>query len=294
MLSIREHEPLARYTSWKIGGPAHSFADTTTPEQLREVLAWARERALPIHLLGGGSNTLVLDHGFPGLVVRYRAQDVQITAQGETALARIAAGAPTAGTVRRLVRQGWAGLQWAEGVPGTIGGAVYGNAGCYGGDIAGTLVRAWLLIDGEIEEWPLERFGYGYRTSVLKQHEGTPTALGPIVLAAEFALMRSDPAELAAEIERTAAQRRAKTPAGQSCGSVFKNPAGDSAGRLIEAAGLKGATIGSAMIAEKHANYIVNHGGASSDDVLRLIDLARSTVLTQFGTELQLEVELLG
>ncbi|HEU4324952.1 MAG TPA: UDP-N-acetylmuramate dehydrogenase [Roseiflexaceae bacterium] len=289
-LGIREHEPLARYTSWRIGGAARFFAEATSPEQLRAAFDWARGLDLPVLILGGGTNMLIRDAGFGGLVLRYRAQDVQLEQRGDAVLALIGAGAPMAGTVRRLARQGYAGLEWAEGLPGTIGGAVYGNAGCYGGDIAGRLIRASLLVGDTVEEWPVERLGYGYRTSALKRLP--PDAARPVVLAAEFRLAAADPAALAARMEQTAQARRSKTPSGQSCGSVFKNPPGDSAGRLIEAAGLKGTRIGGAEIAGKHANYIVNLGGAGSNDVLRLIDLARERVASEFGVTLELEVQI--
>jgi len=249
--------------------------------------------------------------------VRYRDQELRLEEQSNQLRARVGAGAPMAGTARRLARRGFAGLEWAEGLPGTIGGAVFGNAGCYGGDIASALTRAWLLVDGAVEEWPLERLRYGYRTSALKENANGQTLNAkdtglndaapstqpfafslqplafPIVLAAEFRLLRAEPDSLAEHLERTAAIRKSKTPWGSSCGSVFKNPPGDSAGRLIEAAGLKGTRAGQAQIAEKHANYIVNLGGASSDDVLRLMEIAQSEVLRQFGVELQLEVQLI-
>ncbi len=315
---IIENEQLARYTSWKIGGPARFFADATAPQQVTDLLGWAHGHDVPVFILGGGTNLLVQDNGFNGLVLRYRSQGVRIEEREGTIYAVIAAGAPTAGTVRRLAKQGYGGLEWAEGLPGTIGGAVYGNAGCYGSDIASTLVRGWVLVDGEVEEWPVERFGYGYRTSALKRmaaghhpttahhteeadvarasvlRSRTSVPDRPIVLTAEFALTQVDPSELAAKMEQTATARRSKTPSGQSCGSVFKNPPGDSSGRLIEAAGLKGTRIGAAEIAEKHANYIVNLGGATSADVLGLIDLARERVFKQFGVTLELEVQLVG
>lgn len=310
-LTFRENEPLAKYTSWRIGGPARFFANVGDPDGLAEALAWARERELPVFLLGGGTNLLVCDAGFGGLVLRYRDQRVLVEADGDAGRAWVAAGAPMAGTARRLAGQGWAGLEWAEGLPGTIGGAVFGNAGCYGGDIAGALRRAWLLVKAQAEEWPAERLGFGYRTSVLKataknqelRTENPLTSGGsqfsvlssrPIVLAAEFALRRADPRELAERMERTASERKRKTPWGSSCGSVFKNPPGDSAGRLIEAAGMKGARVGAAEVAQKHANYIVNLGGASSDDVLRLAELVRVRVLREFGVGLELEVQVLG
>lgn len=303
-----ENESLARYTSWKIGGPARFFADVQTPQPLVELLAWARERELPTFILGGGSNVLVSDSGFNGLVVRYRASDYQIEEHGNGIRVRIEAGAPMAGTVRKLARQGYAGLEWAEGLPGTIGGAVFGNAGCYGSDTASNLRRAWLLVDGEIEEWHVEQFEFGYRTSALKRTGARgqraavkeklltpdPRPLASVVLAAEFALHRADPQEIARRMAETAEQRRNKTPQGQSCGSVFKNPPGDSSGRLIEAAGLKGTRVGNAQIAEKHANYIVNLGGARAADVLRLTEIARETVLREFGVALELEVQVIG
>jgi UDP-N-acetylmuramate dehydrogenase len=170
-ITILENEPLAKYTSWRIGGPARYFANAPTAEALTAALDWAREHGLPVFVLGGGTNLLVRDSGFSGLVLRYRAQELRI--DDATGHAWIAAGAPMAGTARRLAGQGWAGLEWAEGLPGTIGGAVFGNAGCYGSDIASTLTRAWLLLDGAIQEWPAERMMYGYRTSALKTYSTT-------------------------------------------------------------------------------------------------------------------------
>ena len=352
MLEILENETLARYTSWKIGGPARYFLNAATPDELLEALAWSQERGLSVWLLGGGTNTLALDQGFDGVVLRYRGHTLALEDQDQEGLLRIGAGAPMAGTARRIARQGWAGLEWAEGLPGTIGGALYGNAGCYGSDIATALRRAWLLSAGQIVEWSVADFGYSYRSSILKKRVGSlgewgvgssewgvasgrveewqtrdtrhetrdtrhETADGKaeetqtsnlkttdspftihhspftIIIEAEFALQRADPQELAEIMNRTAAQRRSKTPAGQSCGSVFKNPAGESAGQLLEAAGLKGRRVGAAEIAQKHANYIVNTGAARSGDVLALIDIAREAVLQQFGIELELEVQIL-
>ncbi len=342
---IHEHESLARYTSWKIGGPARFFANAQSPEQMTALLTWARERELPTFVLGGGSNSLIRDAGFPGLVLRYRASEIEISDHGDLVTVTIDAGAPTAGSVRRIVRQGIAGIEWAEGLPGTIGGALYGNAGCYGGDIASILSRAWVLVDGEIEEWSVAKFAYGYRTSALKQAgargegsgliaksknidplghphpsplpcagegirlpllagegwgEGVNSSalryssvlLNPTILRAEFALHRADPQELVRKMAETSEVRRGKTPSGQSCGSVFKNPPGDSAGRLIEAVGLKGARIGGAEVAEKHANYIINRGGATAADVLELTDLMRERVQKEQGIELELEVQI--
>jgi UDP-N-acetylmuramate dehydrogenase len=301
-LRIIENEPLAKYTSWRIGGPARYFANAATPEDLSATLAWAHERALPVFVLGGGTNLLAREAGFDGLVLRYRSQELRVETVGNAGCAWIAAGAPMAGSVRKLAAQGWGGMQWAEGLPGTIGGAVFGNAGCYSGDVAAVLARAWLLIGNTVEEWPVERFGYGYRTSALKNDDRRWTIdnnssivhrPSSIVLAAEFNIQRADPRELATQMERTAAERKGKTPWGSSCGSVFKNPPRESAGRLLEAAGLKGTRVGAAEIAQKHANYIVNLGGASSAEVLGLIEIARARVFKEFGIELELEVQII-
>jgi UDP-N-acetylmuramate dehydrogenase len=309
-ITITENEPLAKYTAWRIGGPARYFASAPTADSLATALDWARERGLPVFILGGGTNILVRDTGFPGLVLRYRAQELRI--EEVTGGAWVAAGAPMAGTARRLAAQGWAGLEWAEGLPGTIGGAVFGNAGCYGGNIASMLARAWLLVDGAIEEWPVERFAYSYRTSALKRNDERGTmkdgqndpddslfiahgsSFMPIVVAAEFRMHRAAPSELAERMRSIATERKGKTPVGSSCGSVFKNPPDNSAGRLIEAAGLKGTRAGGAEISQKHANYIVNLGGASSEDILRLTDIARERVSKEFGVTLELEVQVVG
>lgn len=287
------NEPLARHTSWRVGGPARFYLEAQNVAMLQQGLAWAAQRELPVFLLGGGTNVLIRDTGFAGLVIRYQARQWQInTDDGVMALLHVDAGAPMAGTARRVAALGWGGLEWAEGLPGTIGGAVFGNAGCYGGDIAAVLESASVLVDGAIEQWSLDRFAYGYRSSLLKRQSRTGTGGAAIVLAARLKLRRADPAELAAMMARTAAERKRKTPWGRSCGSVFKNPPADSAGRLIEAAGLKGQRVGNAEISQRHANYIVNLGGASSDDILALIEIAREHVHRRFGIDLELEVQI--
>ncbi|MBA3946294.1 MAG: UDP-N-acetylmuramate dehydrogenase [Herpetosiphonaceae bacterium] len=290
--TIHEHEPLAHYVAWRIGGPARFFATATTADELRDLVLWGREQELPLFVLGGGSNILVSDAGFPGLVIRNRAHHHTLERRGDDVRLRIEAGAPMAGTSRQMAAQGLTGLVWSEGLPGTVGGAIYGNAGCYGGDMAGILHSATVLLpDGTTAEWSVGQFEYGYRTSVLKAHAAAPTA---IVLAAELTLYRDDPVKLGAEIAVIAAARKAKTPSGSSCGSSFKNPPGDSAGRLLEVAGLKGTQIGGAQVSSKHANYIVNLGGATAGDVLRLTDLMRERVVQRLGTELELEVQIVG
>ncbi len=294
-----EHEPLARYVGWRIGGPARFFTNAKTTPELVEAIAWGRERELPIFMLGGGTNILVADGGFPGLVIRNRTMGHRVEEAGGDVTLHVESGAPMAGTARRMAGQGLGGLIWAEGLPGTAGGAVYGNAGCYGGDTASVLLRATVLRpDGEVEEWGTEQLHFRYRGSALKpQSGGAAIASGlphPVVLNASLRLQRDDPRRLAAEMAEIAAARRSKTPSGSSCGSSFKNPPGTPAGRLLDLAGLKGTRAGGAVVSERHANYIVNTGGTTATDVLRLIDIMRERVLQAFGVELELEVQIVG
>lgn len=306
-MNVQEHEPLARYVAWRIGGPARYFATARTAHEMQEFLAWGKEQQLPILVLGGGTNILIRDGGFPGLVIRNRASTTQVEQHGDEVVLHTDSGAPMAGTARRMAGQGFRGLIWAEGLPGTAGGAIYGNAGCYGGDLASVLLDASVLCpDGEVEQWGVERFEFAYRSSVLKEaalaakagrssSEGQVSGIAhPIVLSARLQLQRDDPAKLAAEMAEIAATRRSKTPHGSSCGSSFKNPADTTAGRLLDMAGLKGTRVGGAVVSTIHANYIVNEGGATADDVLRLTDIMRERVLQACGVELELEVQLIG
>ena len=291
-----ENEPLAPYTAWRIGGPARYFATATTPMHVVYLVRWADERGLPLFVLGGGSNLLMSDAGWSGLVVRNRAAAYELSDHGDEVLVQIQSGAPTAGTARKLAAAGLAGLEWAEGLPGTIGGAMYGNAGCYGSDTASNLVSATLLMpDGSVETWDVARFGFEYRSSVLKRLAGDdPATRIPLVLTATLRLHRDDPAAIAERIATIAAGRKSRTPSGSSCGSVFKNPPGTTAGTLIDHAGLKGRSVGAAQVAHKHANYILNTGGATAADVLALAEIVREDVLRQFGVTLELEVRVIG
>lgn len=291
-ITLRTDEPMARHTSWRVGGPARYYAEPATPEEAIALAAWATAQGLPLIWVGRGTNLLVRDEGFAGVIASYRGQRWALHEAGDEAELWIEAGAPMAGTARRLAAMGWAGLEWAEGLPGAIGGAIVGNAGCYGGDTASVLIAAELLFNGRAQvAWPVSALAYAYRESVLKHPvaEGIP----PLVLAGRFRLRRANPAVLAARMAAIAAERKRKTPAGSSCGSVFKNPPGESAGRLIEAAGLKGVQIGDAEISPIHANYIVNRGQARAADILALIELARATVAERFGITLHLEVRVI-
>jgi UDP-N-acetylmuramate dehydrogenase len=292
--AVRESQSLARYTTLHIGGPADLLLVAESIVALRLAVTQAQEQEIPCVVLGSGSNVLVSDAGVRGLVVINRTGAVAFSEDR----VRAESGASFSAVARQCVEQGLAGLEWAIGIPGTVGGAVVGNAGAWGGDVASTLIQATVLQpDGTVAAWPVERFEYSYRSSVLKQEtQETVPCLGQraVVLEAEFALRAGQRQVLEARVEEITARRRASQPAGATCGSVFKNPPGDYAGRLIEAAGLKGQSRGGAEISPIHANFIVNHGGATAANVKALIDLARQSVQTQFGVTLELEIELIG
>jgi UDP-N-acetylmuramate dehydrogenase len=288
-LEILGNEPLARYTSARIGGPAQWLVNVDSIETLIRAVRVARDQGLAWRVLGSGSNVLVADAGVSGLVIINKARHVDFKEDNKV---YAEAGANLSTLARRCIARGWAGLEWAVSVPGTVGGAVVGNAGAHGSDIAANLDSAAVLEpDGTVVEWPLEKLAYGYRDSLLKRFAAQ---FSPVVLAATFALAPGDPVELAARAEEFVARRRATQPPGASMGSMFKNPQGDYAGRLIEAVGLKGVQVGGAHISPVHANFFVNTGNATAADVKALIDLAQERVLRRFGVELQLEIELVG
>jgi UDP-N-acetylmuramate dehydrogenase len=201
-------------------------------------------------------------------------------------------GASLSTLARQCIAQGQGGLEWAIGIPGSVGGAVVGNAGAWGSDVASTLCHASLLEPpGSIVTWPVERFAYGYRTSALKRKRNSDRG---IVLEAEFGVREVGQPALEAKAAGITLRRKASQPRGASCGSVFRNPSGDFAGRLIEAAGLKGRRSGGAEISTVHANFIINTGRATASDVKALIDLAFKAVQDQFDVALELEIELIG
>jgi len=285
--AVRTAEPMAHHTTLRAGGPVDLLAIALGGEALRQAVGLAWAHGVPCQVLGSGSNVLVGDAGIRGLVVLNRARVMHVT----RTRARAESGAAFAALARRCVSRGLAGLEWASGIPGTVGGAVFGNAGAWGSDVASTLVQATILEpDGSATVWPAGQFEYGYRTSILKRS----AARSVVVLEAEFVVHRGDKEALQARVAEISARRRASQPRGPSCGSVFRNPPGNYAGRLIEAAGLKGRESGRAQISPGHANFIVNLGGATAADIKALIDLARQTVQEQFGVELELEVEMLG
>jgi UDP-N-acetylmuramate dehydrogenase len=287
---LRQDVSLAPYTSSRIGGPADFLVEVRSSEELAQKAQALWGMDMPFRILGGGSNVLVSDKGVRGVVILNHARDV-IFIKGEAGpRVKAESGASLGSVSRRTVERAWTGMEWAATVPGTIGGAVVGNAGAHGGDIASCLEMAEILQrKGHIEPWPVERFEYGYRDSALKRQ---PRQF--VILTATFRLSSTTMEIAKRKVKEFIEYRQRTQPSGPSWGSMFKNPPGKSAGKLIDTAGLKGLQIGGARVSAKHANFFINLGDASASDVLRLIRLVRKEVAERFEIVLELEVELFG
>lgn len=279
-MKIQENHLLAPHTTYQIGGPADYFVEAQSTEEVLEALDWAAELDLPVFVFGGGSNLLFDDAGFRGLVIRMRAEDVKV--EGERVMAD--AGVMMGRVVKAAAEAGLTGMEAWNGLPGTVGGAVTGNAGCFGVEAKDVLESAVVWLPGEgMRDVPPEFFDYHYRSSRLKKEPG-------IVLSATFKLAKGETEKITAKMREIARSRIQKQPPGSSTGSFFKNPEGDSAGRLIEAAGLKGHVLGKAQISPHHANFFLNKGGATAAEILELADLAQKTVRDKFGVTMEREV----
>jgi len=279
-------EPMSRHTSYKIGGPADVMVCPRSVGGIQAALRVAREHRVPVFILGGGSNLLVRDGGLRGLVLNLYGTLKELRAQGEEVTA--GGGAKVTALVNFCARRGLAGLEPMAGVPGSVGGAVKGNAGAFGATISDHLAAVRLLeVAGEERVLSRETLHFAYRQSSLTE--------GEVVLSATFGLRRADPTALQEKVARILEERKAKQPVEwRSAGSVFKNPPGDFAGRLVEQAGLKGTRLGDAMISPKHGNFFLNLGRATAKDVLALIALAQERVRERTSVSLELEVRVVG
>jgi UDP-N-acetylmuramate dehydrogenase len=281
---VRQGELLAMHTWFQLGGPAEYFAEPRTPDELLALVERCRDAAIPVRLLGSGSNILVRDQGVSGVVIRLsepafcaiRVDGQTITAGGGARLGQI---------VTTAVREGLAGLETLVGIPGSLGGALHGNTGTQGGDIGQWTVEATLLTtNGETISRSRDDMVFGYRESSLDEL---------VILEAKVQLEQDNPQELARRLQKNWIVRKANQPMGHQCaGCVFKNPRGVSAGELVERAGLKGTRIGGAVVSERHANFIVAEPDCTANDVLRLIDMVRDQVQDRLGVELELELEI--
>jgi UDP-N-acetylmuramate dehydrogenase len=280
---------LAELTTYRVGGPAQWFVAPHSLEQLQASVQWAASEGVAITVLGAGSNLLISDHGLSGLVISTRHLREQ-TLSAETATITVAAGKPLPRLCWQLAKQGWAGLEWAVGIPGTIGGAVVMNAGAHGESISDSLVEALILEpNGAIKTLSNAELEYGYRSSTLQGGQN-------IVLSATFSLKAGQPAETVKATTEAHLNHRLTTQPYElpSCGSVFRNPLPRTAGWLIENSGLKGFTMGGAQVAQKHANFIVNLGGATASDIYALIFHIQKQIEDRWELRLRPEVKILG
>jgi len=288
-----------RYTAARIGGNADVMITVETSEELAQVGQSLWQADIPFVILGSGSNVLVSDAGVRQVVVLNRAKKVDFNQQSLHPNVLVESGVNFGALARQAAAHGLSGLEWAAGIPGTVGGAIYGNAGAHGSDMSKTLLMAKILhhkgSNGDPshdilrEDWTVERFEYGYRSSSLKRQPGEV-----VILSAKLQLVQSKPEAVQAKMDEYNVKRRSSQPSGASMGSIFKNPAGDYAGRLIEAAGLKGKKIGKVEVSQKHANFFITQDSASASDYADLIRMVQKQVQKKFGISLELEIELLG
>ena len=282
---IKESEPMSLHTSWKVGGPADYYSLPADESELQEIIRCSKSAGLPLFVFGSGTNLLVRDGGIRGLAVQLGAPFSYIRREGS--VLRAGAGTPLTLLAKKAAKEGLRGLGFAAGIPGSLGGALVMNAGAFGSYIGSLLRRVRLVqLDGEAVTLSREEVDFGYRQSSL--------AGKGIIVEAYLELEQGDPEELLNEVERYLAERRRRHPSLPSAGSVFRNPPERPAGSLIEEAGGKSLSVGPARVSEKHANFIVNPGGASAGDIEELIGRVQELVLEKFAVELKPEVRIIG
>ena len=277
---------LDKFTTLRVGGPADYFAEPKSEEALLTLIKTAKEAGVPVLLLGNGSNLLVRDGGFRGLAIRLGKAFSRIERRENRLYAQ--AGALLSVLARQAQEASLTGLEFAQGIPGSVGGGVYMNAGAYGGELAQT-VESVRVLDGEtIREIPGNEMNFSYRHSRAMEE-------GWIILGAQFRLAPGDPERIEAAMRDFASRRKEKQPLEYpSAGSFFKRPAGHFAGALIEGAGLKGLSVGGAQVSEKHAGFLINRGGATASDFLALMRLVQERVMEKYGVMLEPEVRIVG
>jgi UDP-N-acetylmuramate dehydrogenase len=290
-------EPLGRFTTMRVGGPADLFATVHNAHELRALVRFARTRELPHFILGRGSDLVIADGGIRGLVIQVRAEGSRVDGERYTA----EAGVQMARAATETQKAGLTGLEFGLAIPGTVGGAVWANAGAHEADVAAVLESARVLAaDGSEAIMPLADLAFAYRDSRFKAGragaaDAPDAAPRDVVIDATFRLAAADPEVIKARLDDIRRWRQGHQPLGlPSAGSVFRNPPGDSAGRLIDEAGLKGLRIGGAVVSEKHANFIVNDQNGSASDVRRVAERVRGEVEARTGVRLDLEVEFVG
>ena len=293
---VVRNELMSKHTTLGIGGPADLFIVAHTVSELRNYVRLAWDRRIPYLILGEGANLLVGDRGIRGLVIQNQCASVEFApADGDATWLVIAeSGTAMRAIAHQSMSRGLAGLEWAVDVPGTVGGAVVGNAGAFGSYVSDSLQGVMVLSPDGVERWwPSEELKLDYRSSRFKEGERI-AGFGPVILSATFALHKEDDTSVRQRAAEYSKRRAERQPAGLSAGSVFKRSRQYPAGFLIESAGLKGRRVGGALVSPKHANFIINLGTATARDVLDLIHIVRETVYEQFEVMLELEIELVG
>ncbi len=287
---IQENSLLSVYTSARVGGPADATMIVRSGDELAEVTLRMWEKEIPFIIIGGGSNILVSDKGIREFLIINRARSVQFNENFEDPQLKVESGTSMNDIAQKAAILGLGGLEWAATVPGSLGGAIYGNAGAFNGDMAGNIISVD-LIKPEIglQTWAVEKMEYAYRSSILKRERQEV-----VILSAQLSVNNSTTQAVREKMDQNSTTRRNTQPPGASMGSIFKNPPGDYAGRLIESSGLKGKRIGNAEISTVHANFIVNHGSSCASDIKELIGIVQQEVARNSGIELELEIELVG
>jgi UDP-N-acetylmuramate dehydrogenase len=297
-LKVMPDASMSLYTTMRVGGPADFLVRAPTAEDIAAAARWAHEQDLPVTVIGGGSNLLVGDGGIRGIVIVARttgeraANLLSVEDRGDHARVTVGAQAPLSWVGRYCAEQGWSGMDWGVGLPGQIGGATANNAGAHGTELKDHLVEVELLLDsGEVERQPASWLDATYRMTRIK---GAARPRPWVVLRSVFDLPKDDPQRLVALADDHAAFRKRTQPTGPCSGSTFANPEGDYAGRLLEAAGLKGYRMGAMQLSPKHANWVLNTGGGTAAEAWELIEYARQTVRETFGVTLRPEIERVG
>lgn len=290
-LKIRPQVSLANFTTWKVGGLAEWLVEPTDLNQTQAAISWARSRQLPVTFLGAGSNLLISDRGLPGLIVATRhLRWMETEFDGELCQIKVGAGKMIGSLAWQAARRGWTGLEWAAGIPGTVGGAVVMNAGAHGSSMENVLVTTRVLsIDGELVDLAQSALAYSYRHSNLQGSES-------LVVSATIQLqMAENAAAVVSKTQNDLERRHTTQPYDRpSCGSVFRNPLPQFSAKLIEDAGLKGFSIGGAEVSQLHANFIINRGDATAMDIFRLIAHVQAQVQERWAVDLETEVKMMG
>ncbi len=287
---LKQQVALKNFATARVGGAASCFITVRNATELADAVQFCWDNNLKFFLLGSGSNVLFSDEGFDGLVILNHAKKIEMKISGEHPTLWVESGASLGLVARKAALSGLSGLEWAATVPGTVGGAVYGNAGAHGSDTHSNLLLAEILQQKKGKSiWKKEDFQFSYRSSILKRKQESG-----IVLSATLDCQYDDPQKIKERMNAFSEHRRKTQPPGASMGSMFKNPPGDYAGRLIEAAGLKGYTIGGVKVSEVHANFFVNSDQATASEIYNLVQHVQKTVKKEFNVELELEVEMIG